>query len=158
MQGYAETDVFSSQELSILKRAEALVAAVPARLNLPHIPNDERIVRCHELARAVGRILNLHVVDGRFGIIDHSWLEMEYCRHARHILDVYVPGALPAVQIVDMTVQYHPMISVYRKKEPRTDIRNAVIEELLKLMRPVESVMDENVSCGAYEIPVQDVV
>lgn len=84
-------------------------------------------VRCHELARAVGRVLGLPVQDGNYTCVAHSWLLVPDARRPRKsqldpggtpgvigetprqaayfyswILDVYAVGRLPMVQLVDI--------------------------------------------------------
>ena len=59
----------------------------------------------HELARAIqivtyGSGHTLVVVDGKCGPIEHSWL----CFSDGVILDPYVPGRMPAVQLIDPIV------------------------------------------------------
>jgi len=92
-------------------------------------------LRCHELARAILSILdedpiNLEVVDGHCGPVEHSWL-----RYGDGlIIDAYAPGRLPAVQIVDPLVG-----SGYRPGPERRDIRHAVVARLVAEMRGVVS-------------------
>lgn len=62
MEGYAAREVFSPREKELLRMAQMLVEAVPYEL-------DGKIVRCHELARAVGYHLDLEVADGHFGFM-----------------------------------------------------------------------------------------
>jgi hypothetical protein len=138
MRGYGETVHFSALEQSLLKKAQLLVNAVPAEFP-PGIGLDkkERVVRCHELARAVGLILSLPVIDGVYGIVDHSWLEIA-TRKQLTVLDVYVPGGLPAVQLVDVSNLFLPKIKAYTARERRTDIRQKVLAELVRLMYPIQ--------------------
>lgn len=88
-------------------------------------------LRCHEVARAVQRVLaaqphELVVVDGKCGPIEHSWLR---CRDGV-ILDPYAPGRLPAVQLIDPIVG-----TAYRPGVPRTDIRQEIIDQIVLEMR-----------------------
>jgi hypothetical protein len=62
-------------------------------------------------------------VDGHCGIVEHSWLRCSV------ILDVYAPGRLPAVQLVD------PLIGGYRPGKPRQDIRPPIVDRLVAEMR-----------------------
>lgn len=74
-------------------------------------------IRCHELARAVLLELPpearngddaLVVQDGRVDHIEHSWLRFI---KSSHIIDVYRPGVLPSVMLVDQFIasgSYHP--------------------------------------------------
>lgn len=76
-----------------------MVAAVPDGDHLLGKP-----IRCHEMARAVGRILDLPVVDGVCGAVQHSWLTIKAHQdptEREFILDVYAVGRLPPVQLVD---------------------------------------------------------
>ena len=59
----------------------------------------------------------IDVVDGHCGPIDHSWL-----RCSGVILDVYAPGRLPAVQLVD------PQVGGYRPGKPRDDVRQPIVD------------------------------
>src|SRR5437763_1419140 len=84
-------------------------------------PGNE--LRCHELARAVHLVVHareykLVVVDGKCGPIEHSWIHLS----DGVILDPYVPGRMPAVQLVDLVVG-----TAYRPGAPRDDIRQAVV-------------------------------
>lgn len=65
------------------------------------------------------------VVDGKCGSVEHSWL---VCAGGM-ILDPYVPGRMPAVQVVD------PLVANYRSGEPRDDIRQDLVERLALEMR-----------------------
>lgn len=124
MISYTETETVTEQDLELLRRATALVARVPGKLY-------GRWVRCHELARAVGRVLDLPVVDGRYGAMEHSWLYVPPASRAL-VLDVYVPGALPQVQLCASWLGAPVM---YRAGKDRTDIRVHIVERLLSKMR-----------------------
>ncbi len=136
MKSYAEREVFNANELRLLKQATALVARVPA---------EGRDVRCHELARAVGLILGLPVHDGAFGFVEHTWLwtaepnamlrdERSPMWMLPNILDVYVPGSLPQVQLVHLSTG---LPARYRSGKPREDVQQDVVLELLRVMRGV---------------------
>jgi hypothetical protein len=106
--GYAERCVFSSRQQEAYRLARALVG----RLVDSYVAPPRRSVRCHELARAVARRLvdaghEARVVDGHLGAIQHSWVILADPIVRDAILDVYVPGRLPQVQLVDG----HPFIS-----------------------------------------------
>ena len=82
-------------------------------------------LRCHELARAIRRVIGdrtLLVVDGHCGPVEHSWLR---CADGV-IVDAYVPGRLPSVQIVDSIVA-----GLYRPGPARRDIRRAIVTRLV---------------------------
>lgn len=118
---YAERACFQPSHLRALTRAQELVARVSSTWG-----NE---LRCHELARAVQRVLgdgSLTVVDGHCGPVEHSWLRFP----DGSILDPYVPGRLPAVQIVDGIVA-----AAYRVGEARRDIRRSIIDRLVVEMR-----------------------
>ena len=118
---YAERACFSSRHLGILTRVEAYVARVSDAWG-----NE---LRCHELARAAHLVIDdpkLYVIDGKCGPIEHSWLRFS----DGVILDPYVPGRLPSVQIVDPIVG-----TAYRSGTPRVDLRQAIIDRLVIEMR-----------------------
>jgi hypothetical protein len=48
------------------------------------------------------------------------------------VLDVYTPGRLPQVQLIDVTAT---LGQPYRLGPPRRDIKKAVVAELVQLMR-----------------------
>jgi hypothetical protein len=119
MKGYAEAEVFTTKDLGLLRHATHLVELMPGK-------TAGEWIRCHELARALGVMLgNLLVIDGHYGAIEHSWL----ITPGKKILDVYVPGRMPQVQLVD---PYALISTTYRSAQvPRTDIRKDVVQELL---------------------------
>src|ERR1700675_1000480 len=91
---YAARSCFREGHLRLLARVEVLVARVSDTWG--------NKLRCHELARAIHLVVyedehKLDVVDGHCGLVEHSWLLCSNCV----ILDVYAPGRLPAVQLVD---------------------------------------------------------
>lgn len=139
MIGYAEREVFTSKEQALFRRATALVSVAA-----PYTFNDEP-VRCHELARAVGRILDLEHEDGRFGFVEHTWLWIEPLSvHSHHppwvlprILDVYVPGAMPQVQLIDTASGLPPRY--YLSNVFDVEINNYVVDRLTELFRLFES-------------------
>lgn len=119
---YAERACFRETHRRLLARVEAYVALVSDTWG-----NE---LRCHELARAVQRVVHdrafkLVVVDGMCGPIEHSWL----CLSDGVILDPYAPGRLPAVQLVDA------LAGAYRPGEKRQDIRQAIVDQLVLEMR-----------------------
>jgi hypothetical protein len=131
VKGYAEYEIFVEDDLEQLKMATQLVAAVPYIEDV-----NKKPVRCHELARAVAKVLKLRVHDGTFGAVEHSWIALAHQKRPAHphyarVLDVYVPGALPQVQIVDT---YALLPYRYDPGTERVDIREDVVEWLLKKM------------------------
>jgi hypothetical protein len=119
---YAERACFREPHLRLFRRIEAYIARVSDTWG-----NE---LRCHELVRAVHLVVyerehKLDVVDGHCGPIDHSWLR---CSDGV-ILDVYAPGRLPAVQLVD------PIVAIYRPGVRRRDVREDVVWKLVAEMR-----------------------
>lgn len=132
MISYSERKIFTSYEVMLLRRAQVLVAAVD--LGLPVL--EEHELRCHELARVVGNILGLRVVDGRYGHVEHSWLVVpprEYT-HMGSILDVYAPGQEPQVHLLDLFFGLGH-VNVYQAGEPRTDIREDIVNAVEEHIR-----------------------
>ena len=120
---YAARVCFREHHLRLLLRVEAYVSRISNTWG-----NE---LRCHELARAVQSVVctrehKLDVIDGKCGPIEHSWLFFP----DGVILDPYVPGRMPAVQIVDPIVG-----SAYRPGAPRDDIRQAIIDRLMLEMK-----------------------
>lgn len=131
MIGYAEREIFTPREMRILEHAKALVALAPYELQGAE-------VRCHELSRAVGHLINLEVVDGWYGHVSHSWCWLDPLpegglpRLVPRILDPYVPGRLPQCQLIDTSTV---LPFEYRRGDPRKDIRQSVVVALVDLMR-----------------------
>lgn len=118
---YAERACFRPLHLLLLARVDAYVARVSDAWG--------RDLRCHELARAVYRVVGdttIVVVDGHCGPVEHSWLRLS----DGTILDAYAPGRLPAVQMVDAIVA-----AAYRAGPPRRDVRRDVVDQLVLEMR-----------------------
>lgn len=132
MKSYAY-QVFSESDVALLERATRMVQHLPDFH--PHHP--EQHLRCHEIARAVGRVLDLPVMDGSFCRCDHSWLYIRVGNRVR-ILDVYAVGSLPQVQLVDSEWSL-PTCDTYLPGYPRTDIDEWLVSHLVKLMREVDS-------------------
>lgn len=118
MIGYSQAHVFCANDLELLKRAIAIVRRMPAKLG-------GEWVRCHELARVVGEVLDLPVFDGKYGVCDHSWLVTPN----RVVLDPYVPARVPQVQLVDAKASCLANAE-YRTGPDRTDILADVIAAL----------------------------
>lgn len=103
-------------------------------------------LRCHELARAVGRILGLEHEDGVYGFVDHTWLwtaaldrESPLVRETRigfpNILDVYSVGQLPMVRLVECGHASLPHMGwSYRPRRPRKDVDDAMVDRLVRIM------------------------
>lgn len=109
-------------------------------------------VRCHELARAALKALHdlnrrkldearasLTLVDGSLGSIEHSWLVYATAAppHAdfqrRFILDVYCPGRLPQVQLLDG--DHFAIARGYSPTGARDDIDLVMVERLTREMQ-----------------------
>ena len=138
MKSYSET-VFPKDEIALRDRAERMVEA---------IPEMKIIIRCHELSRAVGRVLGLQNQDERYGFVEHSWLWTKPLLKGRldellrmdvpDILDVYSVGQLPMVRLVDARHVQLPHISfAYQPGEPRFDVDEALVRKLAKIMRKI---------------------
>ena len=123
---YAERVCFCPLHLRTLKRVEACVARIADTWG-----NE---LRCHELARAVRLVISDEivpmVVDGKCGPVEHSWLRFS----DGVIIDPYVPGRLPAVQIVDPIVG-----AAYRPGSMRDDIQQSIVDRLVLEMRDAAS-------------------
>lgn len=140
MKSYAERQIFHVVAQAIWCDAVDIVRRVSDRWG-----NE---VRCHELARAALTALQalnqtklneanatLGIVDGQLGAIEHTWLTYT-CKDAvapRHfILDVYTPGRLPQVQLIDT----HVFIGRgYQPGEARKDINLELYAKLLREMQ-----------------------
>lgn len=122
--GYSEREIFQGSLIRELQRTKLLVGRIEESVIASVTGHPE--IRCHELARAVTAFLSPHweVVDGKLGHVDHSWL-----RHRRFILDVYVPGRLPMVQLVDDGSWALPKAG-YTPGPLRGDIRENVIDAI----------------------------
>lgn len=134
MLGYACLRIFTEWERELWHRATRMVELAP------EIDETGELIRCHELARAVGRVLELEVCDGRFGFVEHSWLWLTESMYreddgsfpkfaAPNVLDVYVPGVLPLVQLAHaasaLPFPYAPAWT------PRIDIRESTVDYLV---------------------------
>lgn len=140
MKSWSEKEIFSKEELQLFNRATRLVNALEVE--------DLAEVRCHELARAVAHVLNdaapgidVHVQDGYYGFVDHSWIWTTRPDPSRiitprlglpNILDVYSVGRLPLVQLVDCQHPQLPHVGwAYRPGELRKDIQHGVLGTLI---------------------------
>lgn len=121
MKGYAETHVFSSAQLEKLDEAREVVRAFPSKV-------QGSVLRCHEVARAVGCALELAVIDGKYGPVEHSWC-LTYGENGGCILDPYAVARLPQVQLVSSVpgIGFTPYVG----GEKRTDVNQDVLRELV---------------------------
>lgn len=118
MKSYSTT-IFTAQDFELLDAAQLIVR---------DIPDDPKWnLRCHEVARVVGKLLHLQVVDGKYGAIEHSWCVTPDL----HILDVYAVGRMPQVQLADPFVIGELYKSGW-KQGPREDIREEQVTELIR--------------------------
>jgi hypothetical protein len=127
---YAARAVFSTEAVNLWNRASRMVDRLPK-----HMDRHGREIRCHELARALGRILELPVVDGATVGCDHSWLVVDRTT----FLDPYRPGCLPMVQLIDTGLPTLTRLTYDQARRVRDDIRLDVVEDLVRTMRNVEA-------------------
>lgn len=129
MRSWSERKVFATRARALRVAAERLVALVPE----PVFGNAEW--RCHELARAIGSRLGLEVVDGTFGAVDHSWLEIsDGCLdRTTAILDVYAVGSLPQVRLVD---RRSPEGLLFEEGRSRAEVRYEDVAALVAVFDP----------------------
>lgn len=136
---HATPQVFSRRALDILRITEDLVGRIGDCWG-----NE---LRCHELARAVQGGLReaghprARVVDGRMGSIDHSWIllpgyELQAGSDRAPILDVYAPGRLPQVQLVDAS---WVISAEYVAGSERLDVRRDIVRVIMRKMAALPS-------------------
>jgi hypothetical protein len=151
MRSYSETNVFIPEHLALFAEVQTLVAS------FPDTDIEGRLLRCHEIARAVAIAFNLTVIDGVYGCVEHSWCmipkplspkplligERPLGTHYRVIIDPYAVGRLPQVQMVSVGSTL-PHDRWYSERKPRTDIREDVLRLLCEIQFfPVERVVVE---------------
>jgi hypothetical protein len=152
MIGVSGRGTFSAEERYLLKKATEMVRSVDEKAICRRFPAFENI-RCHELARAVGKLLRLRVVDGyvveTFGIGDHSWL----LTPAGNILDVYSVAQLPMVQLVKQ--ERHALAKTHQEG-PLTlgqPIHKGVVDALVKMMGEEEQMAQAKaIYNGAFHV------
>lgn len=153
MKGYSVvTGVFGKQALDLLARATRIVEGLPEIDGL----------RCHELARAVGAVLGLTVADGRYGMVEHSWLfvpagdsrlrepvvdpgqlselvpaMLRQQDRPLDVLDVYAVGSLPMVRLIYSRALL-PHEDLYRVGRCRTDIDQPLVEHLAAIAYQID--------------------
>jgi hypothetical protein len=135
------------EEINLFKTVSWVVDAIPDEL---WDTTKEGHLRCHELARAVhdwvtkqppnrwgARALSIGICDGKYGAVDHSWIETGI---GENILDVYAVGELPPVQLRHgsnfLPKQYVP-------GRLRGDIREDMIEHLISIFDAADAEMHE---------------
>ena len=135
---YAERTIFSAKACALYADAVDVLKRVG-----DHWANE---LRCHELVRATRGVLellgheNIVHVDGKLGMIEHSWL-IGYTHSvfsgmlvkSDYILDVYCPGRIPSVQLIHCS---HAITNNYIEGERRVDIKHDIIAKLKKEMKP----------------------
>jgi len=126
MQSFAE-QIFTPRERMCLIYARYVVESLPE-------PEGEPL-RCHEVARVVVWCLDpkghvLTPIDGLYGEVEHSWILIRGSQPVR-VLDPYVVGRLPQVQLIDPFVPGAERFNWYRAGRPRTDIDWALVRELV---------------------------
>lgn len=97
VKSYRELNVFEQSEIIDYEQAVMFIQSVQGHY------------RCHELAHAVGEVLGMPVQDGHYQGLNHSWLWTRPlpklpAPSLPNILDVYVPGELPQVQLIHYTL------------------------------------------------------
>lgn len=147
MTGYFASRV-SKPHQRLFEAATRVVARMPDR------QLDGEWVRCHEVARATCRLLGTGtVVDGVYGCaVEHSWISLDQA-----LLDPYAVGRLPTVQLVNLAHCFkHALLldvqdpdpsaestiqrlfprpvwgGLYQVGEPRTDIRDDIVDWLVR--------------------------
>jgi hypothetical protein len=147
VKSYSELNIFSTAELVFFERARFMVDKLTGCLPL---------LRCHELARAVGRVLGLPFQDGQYGFVDHSWLwtaplqkersEYKFRFGFPNILDVYSVGSLPMVRLVDCSVTAFPHVGwAYRPTDEREDIDLVVVNVLVQKLVEIELLREKSI-------------
>jgi len=142
MKSYSEREIFTAAEVTLFRQAEKLVEMLPEDTNASR---HHEGMRCHELARAVGRVLKLQHQDGYYGFVDHTWLwatkfeSNVLNRESRlgfpNILDVYSVGQLPMVRLVDGAHTQLPHVGwAYRPGKDREDIDEKSVDRLVAIM------------------------
>lgn len=119
--------IFLPEEMEVFDLACTLVSRLPYEVM-------GSVVRCHERVRAVADLLELTFEDGFYGMVEHSWIWLsprEPISPLPRILDVYVPGRIPQVQLIDPHIH---LPFEYRRGPPRTDINQPMVFELIRLM------------------------
>lgn len=122
---------FTLDDLAVLREATAIVDLIPTDFD------KGRLLRCHEVARVVGKMLNLRIVDCKYGAMDHTVCLVRPARNGKLkgpsgavILDPYCPGRLPQVQLVYQYVGA-PNDGLYRSTPERDDIRWPLVDKLI---------------------------
>lgn len=147
MKGYAESRIFSKKARAMFFKAKHYVSLIEEKTD----ENGKERLRCHELVRIVANVIVFDppsyepffippfvIVDGKYGHVDHSWIEIRERISEDVILDVYAPGQMPQVQMID-TAWVLPHKKIYVAGDQRDDIKWGTIhrhtEELKEKLR-----------------------
>lgn len=118
MRSYSQREVFEPNDLVYWRVAARLV------VEMPDYDRSGQELRCHEVARAIHRVLEvpeIAVQDGLYELgCEHSWLTLP----SGHILDAYAVGRLPQVQLV-------AVVSVLPRRYAKHDIGLVVREDTI---------------------------
>ncbi len=126
MKSFSDGRAFRIKDLRLLADADEIVASIPDPAS------GAPMLRSHEVARVVGTMLHLPVVDGQYGKVDHSWLVIERASPGSRelILDVYCVGSLPQVRLLD-THSALPHDGDYYPGKARDDIDRDLVCRIL---------------------------
>ncbi len=133
MKGYAASTLFGDVVMRDFEVATRFVERLPER------DDKYRLIRCHEVVRALKGLLpsplgTWHLQDGFYRTVDHSWL-ITY--PSGIILDLYSVARYPMVQLVDAEMHFHR--DLFRPSSPRHDIRHKVVRLLSQHARVLPS-------------------
>lgn len=121
MKGIIRKIIFD-ETVEIYKQAVKIVNAIPEIEGL----------RCHEVTRVVGHLLDLKVVDGKVGVVEHSFIPIKQKDGSIIILDCYTPGRYPMIQLVDEIIP-----RLYHQGSPRNDIDQVQIIKILEYLKNI---------------------
>lgn len=134
MKGYTRVKVVSPADVRVFEAATLIVST------FPDSDTEGHALRCHEVARAVHRLLTNHmcvsyrgeVCDGVMNAVDHSWLLLkpDPFQRATAILDTYTMARLPPVQLV---APWMGQEGAYIDRGHRSDIRMGDVEYLVQV-------------------------
>lgn len=142
MRSIAEREYFPKKLVHLLPMVEKIVET------FPDFMEGGKDVRCHEVARAVACIIapaipagaTIRIVDGKFGAVDHTWIEIRI-DYKTFILDPYAVASLPQVQLHE-TGWSTKTGRFYNELAERDDVAMHVVEHLVKTAK--EDILDLN--------------
>lgn len=113
MTPYVATKI-PTEHLKLWRSLDHVIGRLPD-LDLGRDQKGEPIIlSCHMLARAIGKVFGLRVIDGEFGRgFAHSWL---VTADGRWIVDPYPVGIVGGPLIVDATGAHMPGSTLYNKR------------------------------------------